>query len=67
MHEVCMAYKPLWNWMDKMEGKKKGTSLKKLKEEINLRQGNIKCGFCGRRKTMKGSLYCKHCLEAEDI
>ncbi len=33
-----MAYKPLWDWLDNLEGKKKGTSLQKLQIELE-RQG----------------------------
>lgn len=28
-----MAYKPLWDWMDKQEGRKKGSSTKAMKKE----------------------------------
>jgi hypothetical protein len=29
-----MVNKPMWNWLDEVEGKKKGTSLKNLEKEI---------------------------------
>ena len=42
-----MAYKPLWDWLDNVEGKKKGTSWKNLERELELQ------GYKKKRKGRK--------------
>lgn len=47
-----MAYKPLWDWMDKVEGKKEGSSFEKLQKERE-RQGYKKESVAKKKKLAK--------------
>ena len=60
-----MAYKPLWDFMDKLEGKPKGTSIENLKREMKRQGYNPDKIITGERKAVminkNAYLRCEFC------